>query len=178
MLKKIKKVSIILIIFLNKNINILGVNRKSIINRVGTINLITTMNTITIKKRLFTAFIVTMLTLFSCAVFGQEKSKNETNYKSKVITTFIEGNYQVKIITLPSKVGYGYEIFALEELLVSQLSKPYFEEPSLFSNIGNAIIIAKYHVANLNTNDTGKLIIDLAKAKTLGVSNEDLIINK
>jgi hypothetical protein len=95
-----------------------------------------------------------------------------------VITTFIEGNYQVKIITLPSKVGYGYEIFALEELLVSQLSKPYFEEPSLFSNIGNAIIIAKYHVANLNTNDTGKLIIDLAKAKTLGVSNEDLIINK
>jgi len=137
------------------------------------------MKTITIKKGVLTALLFMIALFFSSASFAQEKrSSSMTSYRSTMVAEFKEGNYQIKVVTLPNVTGYGYEIYAEGKLLVTQLSKPYFDKPSLFSSLANARIIAQYHAANLNSKDPGKLNIDVTKAKALGVSNEDLIIKQ
>ncbi len=137
------------------------------------------MKTITFKKGVFTTFLFMTVLFFSSASFALETSDSSVNLsssRSSRVTEFKEGNYQIKMITLPSAAGYGYEIYAEGKLLVTQLAKPYFDKPSLFSSLANAKIIAQYHAANLNSKDPGKLNIDVTKAKALGVSNEDLIL--
>jgi hypothetical protein len=137
------------------------------------------MKTIKFKKGVFTTFFFMTVLFFSSASFAQENSDSSVSLsssRSSRVTEFNEGNYQVKVLTLPNAAGYGYEIYAEGKLLVTQLSKPYFDEPSLFSSLANARIIAQYHAANLNSKDPGKLNIDVTKAKALGVSDEDLII--
>ena len=84
------------------------------------------------------------------------------------------GKYTVKIISNSDKT-YGYEIYDNTLLSSSIKFKPYFSVLEGFRIKSNAVIIAKWHVEQLQIGvDRTKIFVEIEKAKKLGVTEEDL----
>lgn len=83
------------------------------------------------------------------------------------------GKYIIKIITNPDNT-YGYEVYDDVQLRIKHISKPYSQTSGGFLNKINALIMAKWEVLKLEQNKKNGDEPNLATAKDLGISKEDL----
>lgn len=109
-------------------------------------------------------FLLTLFIFFGLIVFAQDKQP--------IAEVQIE-TYTIKLVT-NNDATYGYEIYNNNELQVKQKGKAYLKIPSGFLKKENALIIAKWEVSKLIQNRKDNEVLDIAKAKELGVTEEDL----
>jgi len=118
------------------------------------------------KKKLF--FIVVAL-VSAVAAFSQEQEQD-------TVTTEIIGIYTLKSFQNTDST-FGYEIFIADSLVEKQTKKIFTTLSSGFIVRSNAMKVGRWFIAELSEGRNNKYALSIPRARELGITDIDLIIN-
>ena len=118
------------------------------------------------KKKLF--FIVVAL-VSAVAAFSQEQEQD-------TVTTEIIGIYTLKSFQNTDST-FGYEIFIADSLVEKQTKKIFTTLSSGFIVRSNAMKVGRWFVMELSEGRNNKYALSIPRARELGITDIDLIIN-